>query len=150
MDLILWRHAEAEAGEPDARRRLTAKGRKQAQRMADWLDRRLPDSCRVLVSPAERAQQTAQALKRKYRTIEALSPGASPQALLAAADWPHSRDAVLVVGHQPALGELASFLLAGEALPWSMRKAAVWWLTTGDRDGDSSVALRCVMSPDLL
>ncbi len=150
VDLILWRHAEAEPGEPDLGRRLTSKGHKQAQRMAQWLDRQLPDSCRILVSPADRAQQTAQALERKYKTVEALAPGAVPHALLAAANWPDARDPVLLVGHQPTLGQLASFLLAGDELPWSMRKAAVWWLTTRDRDGDSSVALRCVIAPDLL
>ena len=36
MDLILWRHAEAEPGEPDLGRRLTAKGHKQAERMGEW------------------------------------------------------------------------------------------------------------------
>ena len=35
MDLILWRHAEAEPGEPDLERALTPKGVKQARRMAD-------------------------------------------------------------------------------------------------------------------
>ncbi len=36
MELILWRHAEAEPGEPDLGRRLSAKGEKQARRMAEW------------------------------------------------------------------------------------------------------------------
>ena len=35
MDLILWRHAEAEPGEPDVGRRLTAKGLKQAERVGE-------------------------------------------------------------------------------------------------------------------
>ncbi len=42
MDLILWRHAEAEKANPgsdDLTRALTAKGEKQATRMAAWLDR---------------------------------------------------------------------------------------------------------------
>src|SRR5690349_22456953 len=77
MDLILWRHAEAEAGEPDMGRRLTGKGVKQAERMATWLDAHLPDTCRVLVSPADRAQQTAQALNRKFKTVPELAPGAT-------------------------------------------------------------------------
>ena len=60
MDLILWRHCEAEPGAPDMGRRLTPKGLKQAARMAPFLERHLPDTCRILVSPADRAQQTAQ------------------------------------------------------------------------------------------
>ena len=67
MDLILWRHAEAEAGEPDLGRQLTSKGRKHAVRIAGWLEHYLPSTCRILVSPADRAQQTASALKRKFR-----------------------------------------------------------------------------------
>src|ERR1700747_2477142 len=61
VDLILWRHAEAEPGEPDLGRRLTAKGLKQARRMAEWLHSRLPDSARILDRPATRAQQTGRA-----------------------------------------------------------------------------------------
>ncbi len=111
MDLILWRHAEAEPGEPDLGRRLTAKGIQQAERMAEWLDRHLPATTRVLSSPADRAQQTALALKRKFRVEPEIAPGASPTALLAAAGWPDAREPVLVVGHQPTLGEVAALLL---------------------------------------
>src|SRR5215471_3436836 len=104
MDLILWRHAEAEAGEPDQGRRLTAKGLKQAERVGAWLDRHLPDTARILVSPADRAQQTALGLKRKFRTVDEVGPGASVSGILTAASWPDSREAVVVVGHQPTLG----------------------------------------------
>jgi phosphohistidine phosphatase len=150
MDLILWRHAEAEPGEPDLGRRLTAKGHKQAERMAAWLDSHLPETTRVLVSPADRAQQTAQALKRKFRTVDDLGPGASVAALLAATGWPDAREPVLVVGHQPTLGEAAAFLLSGEAAYWSVKKGAVWWFTNRDRGGGASVVLRAVIGPDLL
>ena len=76
MDLILWRHAEAEPGEPDMSRRLTAKGLKQAERMGEWLEQRLPDGTRIIASPADRAQQTALALKRKFKTVDEIAPGA--------------------------------------------------------------------------
>src|SRR5512139_638971 len=101
MDLILWRHAEAEPGEPDLGRRLTAKGVKQAERMAHWLESRLPDTCRILVSPAERTRQTALPLQRKFKVVDELAPGAGVADVLAAAGWPDSREAVMVVGHQP-------------------------------------------------
>ncbi len=114
MDLILWRHAEAEPGEPDLGRRLTAKGIQQAERMAKWLDRHLPATTRVLTSPADRAEQTALALKRKYRVVPEIAPGASASAVLAAAGWPDAREPVLVVGHQPTLGEVAAYLLTGD------------------------------------
>ena len=59
MDLILWRHAHA--GDPladplqDLQRALSPKGERQAKRMAEWLNQRLPESTRVLVSPADGA-----------------------------------------------------------------------------------------------
>ncbi|HYR01244.1 MAG TPA: phosphohistidine phosphatase SixA [Casimicrobiaceae bacterium] len=150
MDLVLWRHAEAEADGPDLARRLTAKGHKQAERVGGWLDRRLPDTARILVSPADRAQETALALKRKFKTVDAIGPGASVRAVLDAAGWPDSREAVVVVGHQPTLGAVASFLLSGEEAYWSIRKGAVWWLSDRDKSGASSVMLRLVIGPDLI
>ena len=112
MELILWRHAEAEPGEPDLGRRLSAKGEKQARRMAEWLHSRLPDSARILASPATRAQQTALALAdlshRKFKTLEQIAPGATAEELLAAVGWPGSRSPVVAVGHQPTLGLAAS------------------------------------------
>ena len=150
MELILWRHAEAESGEPDMERRLTAKGIKQASRMATWLERHLPDSCRILVSPARRTQQTASALGRKFKTVADLAPGASVAAVLSAANWPDSREAVLVVGHQPTLGEVAALLLAGAEAGWSIKKGGVWWLSDRDRDGSASVVLRVAIGPDFV
>ena len=150
MDLILWRHAEAEPGEPDLGRRLTSKGLKQAERMAKWLDAHLPDTCRILVSPADRAQQTAVALKRKFRTVPELGPGASVSAVLAAVNWPDSREPVLIVGHQPTLGAVASFLLSGEEAYWSVRKGAVWWLSDRARESGAAVVLKVVQSPEFV
>jgi len=154
MEHILWRHAEAEIGEPDLGRKLTARGEKQAQRVAAWLHARLPDSARILVSPATRAQQTAKALAaaghRKLRTVDEIAPGADVQDVLAAADWPHAKTPVVIVGHQPTLGLVAGQLLAGEALEWSVKKAGVWWLSARERDGTQQTVLRAVINPDLL
>jgi phosphohistidine phosphatase len=154
MELILWRHAEAEIGEPDLGRKLTPRGEKQARRVAEWLHAQLPDSARILVSPAMRAQQTAKALAevthRKLRTVEDVAPGASVRDVLLAADWPRSKVPVVVVGHQPTLGHVASFLLAGEAREWAVKKSGVWWLSSRERDGEEQTVLRAVISPDLL
>ena len=150
MDLILWRHAEAEAGEPDVGRRLTSKGLKQAERMAVWLEHRLPEATRILVSPADRAQQTASALGRKFRTSHEIAPGASAASVLAASGWPDAREPVLVVGHQPALGEVAAFLLSGEEAAWSVRKGAVWWFSNRSRLGQPGVVLKVAIGPDLV
>lgn len=152
MDLILWRHAEAEEREgiDDLQRALTSKGERQAQRMADWLNHRLAHSTRVLVSPALRCQQTAKALGRSFKTADALAPGADAPALLKAARWPDASEPVLLVGHQPTLGQVAAQLLTGQALPWAVKKGAVWWLRNRDREGVAPVVLQAVMAPDCL
>lgn len=153
MDLLLWRHAEAEdaaAGHDDLTRALTAHGRRQAAKMAEWLRPRLPKDTRILVSPALRAQQTAAALKRDFRTEAALAPGASAAALLRAAGWPEDHGAVLVVGHQPTLGEVAARLMDEAGPGWSVRKGALWWLRARDRGGAAEVVLHLVLPPELL
>jgi len=152
VDLILWRHAEAlEMREvhDDLDRALTPKGERQALRMAEWLNRHLPASTRVLVSPARRAQQTATTLDRRFKTVPALAPDGSVEALLHAARWPDSREPVLVVGHQPTLGLAAAYLLAGQPLGWAVRKGAVWWLRVREREGERQVVLHAVMAPEL-
>jgi phosphohistidine phosphatase len=150
MDLILWRHADAEDGSPDLDRRLTDKGHKQAKQMATWLADHLPKDTRIIVSPAARAQQTARALGDKFETIHAIEPGASAQAVLAAAGWPKARHAVLVVGHQPTLGEVAALLMSGQPGEWSMKKGAVVWFSRRLRDEHAEVLLRAALSPELL
>jgi phosphohistidine phosphatase len=150
MDLILWRHAEAVDGAPDTARKLTAKGVKQAQDVANWLRPRLPKRTRIIVSPTERTLQTAKALTENVEIMRDLAPGASPAAVLAAAGWPEHKGAVLVVGHQPTLGLLASLLIAGEPMPWSIKKGGVWWISHRVRDEQEQVVLRAVVSPDLL
>lgn len=153
MDLVLWRHAEAEAGEPDEGRRLTAKGEQQARRAAEWLHARLPDSARILASPAVRVQQTATAFaelsRRKFKTDPRLAPGATADAVLRAAEWPQASRTVVIVGHQPTLGWVASRLLTGDDLPWAIKKAGIWWFQSRVRNGATQVTLRAVVNPDL-
>ena len=153
MDLILWRHAEAhepEAPGGDLERALTAKGERQAARVAAWLNRQMPASTRVLASPARRAQQTAAALERKVKTVAELAPEGTVEALLHAVRWPDAREPVLIVGHQPTLGVAAAYLLAGLAQPWAVRKGALWWLRARERDGELQVVLHAVVSPELV
>lgn len=149
MELILWRHAEAEPGEPDAARALTVKGQKQAARMADWLDRTLPTSSRILVSPTRRTVQTAEALGRKFKIVPQLAPAATPEEVLAAANWPASREPVLIVGHQPTLGQVAALLIGGLQQEWPIRKAGVWWIAQKNHDDAAGIYLKAVMTPDL-
>ena len=150
MDLILWRHAEAEEHADDLRRRLTTKGRKQAARAAEWLLHRLPARFTLLSSPAVRAHQTAQALGMPIKVEAALAPGAAPKAIIGAAGWPDNKGAVVVVGHQPDLGRALAQLVCASQAAWSIKKGAFWWISNRVRDGDAQIVVRAVVSPDLL
>ncbi len=150
MELILWRHADAAEGTRDLERKLTAKGRKQAARVAGWLVARLPSRYAVIASPARRARETADALGVRYKISERLAPGAAPADILEAAGWPLQKGTVVVIGHQPDLGRLAAVLLAGTEAEWSVKKGGLWWLSNRERDGEAQVVVRAVLSPDLL
>jgi phosphohistidine phosphatase len=153
MDLILWRHAQAhdaEPGQDDLRRALTARGEKDATRMAVWLDRQLPEGVRILTSPALRAEQTVKALGRKYKVRDALSPGASVDDLLEAAGWPDAKYPVVLVGHQPSLGEVAARLLKMGEGTCPIRKGAVWWLRSRQREEADQTVIVSVTVPDRL
>jgi phosphohistidine phosphatase len=132
MELILWRHADAEMGNPDGQRRLTDKGLKQAERMAAWLAPRLPEEYVVMASPAVRAD---------------LDTSASAAQLLRACGWPHGAN-VVAVGHQPTIGEVAALLLAGTPAQWAVKKGAVVWLSL--RGAEARPRLKAWISPDLV
>lgn len=149
MDLIIWRHAEAEDGPPDLERRLTAKGRKQAERVAQWLLQRLPARFAVIASPATRAQQTAEALGVPVKTDRTLAPGAAAAAIVKACGWPGYKGAAVVVGHQPDLGRALAELLGAQA-GFSIKKGGLWWISNRVRDEKNQVVVRSVVSPDLL
>jgi phosphohistidine phosphatase len=153
MDLVLWRHADAidlDLVGDDMARYLSPRGEKQAARMADWLDRQLPDGARVFASPAVRAEQTARALGRKCKVSSSLAPLATPEQLLELVQWPQAKGCSLVVGHQPTLGRVIARLLGLQSDECTVRKGAVWWLRFREREEAGQALLVAVQSPDLL
>ena len=157
MDLILWRHAEAEdwllddeASGIDLERPLTQRGEKQAARMANWLDRQLPEGARILVSPARRCEQTAFSLGRKHKIRSELAPDATAAQLLEVVQWPISKYPILVIGHQPVLGQVIAQLLGLKDSDCAVKKGALWWLRNRDRDGQSQTVVVTVQSPEVL
>ena len=153
-DIVLWRHADAEPGVPDLHRALTHKGEKQAKRVAHWLHERLPPTAVIYASPAKRAQQTALALAhlgaREFVTVDAFSPSTRLDAALGALRSTDPTRAVVVVGHQPTLGELVSHLLGAGVDEWPIRKGAVVWLAGRVDDDCSHVVLHAAITPDLV
>lgn len=160
MDLILWRHAQAQlhpdlvSGRPgdtdDLARRLTSRGEKQAARMGAWLDRQLPSGAVVLCSPAVRAEQTALALGRKFKVNGLLAPDGEPLAMLEAAQWPVGKQTVVLVGHQPTLGRVVAGLLGFSEAECAIKKGALWWLRYRERDGVGQTIVVTVQTPELL
>jgi phosphohistidine phosphatase len=154
MHLILWRHAEAEEiAASDLARQLTTRGRKQAQNVAKWLRARLPDDALILASPAARTIQTVEALTDQYRVVRELAPNASVDDVLTAAGWPEGiASTVLIVGHQPTLGEVAAHLLTSGQDPrsWALKKGALVWIASRERNGDEQAVLHAAITPDLI
>ena len=153
MDLILWRHAEAQEPEgamTDLDRPLTRRGEKQAARMAAWLDRQLPDGTRILSSSALRTEETARALGRRFKSMDGPRPGASAEQLLQVAGWPLAKTPVLVVGHQPTLGQTAAQLLGLPGGECAIKKGAIWWLRSRERDGEDQTVLVAVLTAELV
>lgn len=151
MDLIIWRHAEAEdqrEGQDDLDRALTPRGHKQAARVGAWLHKHLPPDTQVLCSPALRCQQTALGLAREFRIVDDLAPDADPAAVLQAAQWPHGGTPVMIVGHQPTLGQTLAQVLRLQDGNCGIRKGTVWWLRARERDGAQEILVWAVQSPE--
>ena len=156
MDLILWRHAEAEPenGGGDLARELTAKGRRQAQKSAAALAAKLPAGYLLWASQAERSRQTAAALREPDSILPALNPDADPRLLPRLLQQAEAQGvpALVIVGHQPWIGSLCAFLLNQNWLGnsyWSVKKSAFWWFECrgGIGSDGAAVRLRLMLAP---
>lgn len=149
-NLILWRHAEAEVllhGQRDMDRVLTAKGHKQAKQMAGWLKKYLPKNTYVLVSPAQRTLQTVGYWGDDWQEESRIAPERPIEPIVQLmAQSPYQ--SLLLVGHQPWIGELAAHCLGIEEGQLSIKKGAVWWLRL-PKSG-CPYKLYSVQAPDLL
>ncbi len=150
MELILWRHAEAEDGAPDLARELTIKGQRQARKMAKFLQHNLPADTRILVSPATRTLQTVAALTDQFTVVNSLAPNASAHAILQAARWPQAHGTVLIVGHQPTLGAVAAALLGSAETSYRIKKGSIWWFRHRESEAYAQTTLRLVITPNML
>jgi len=166
MDLFLWRHADALPGTPDFERALSPFGHQQASKVAEWFRKQAGPAgladLRLLVSPAVRTRQTVAHFCEDENKIQLCMPlyeNATPKEILEILGWPDITAPALIVGHQPQIGILADFLLAGIPHPESyqrgtsahsglgggFRKSALWWLRF--EPGQNSAQLVHVMEP---
>jgi len=163
-NLILWRHADAEylnsVEALDNDRVLSANGKVQAKKMAGWLKQHLPKDTLILSSPAVRAEQTVAALRRDYQSVHALNPEAGLKDILVVLQEIDATN-VLLVGHQPWLGQLVSHLTDPSNKPanglkiTSIKKGAVWWfkqtkLKLQEPSHSQSYKLVTVQHPDFI
>jgi phosphohistidine phosphatase len=124
-ELLILRHAKSDwhARAPnDFERPLAKRGKKDAPRVGEWLYREglIPDA--VVSSPAERAKQTALKVcrsmdfkKRRILWEDALYEAGVSELLAVLARCPGDASTVLLVGHNPGLEELLTFLAGEEA-----------------------------------
>ena len=153
MNIILWRHAEAEEGNTDLIRSLTNKGQQQAELSAAWLQEHLPETYRIWVSQAFRSQQTATYLNQNFEIMPILNPDTHPIEVLYLLQKQTDTSTLVLVGHQPWLGQLCSYLLNGVWQPnqnWTIKKGAFWWLNLEFIDGLPKTRLKAMLSPAML
>ena len=153
MDLILWRHAEAEDGHDDLARQLTTKGQQQACSSGAWLAAQLPPHYRVWASAAARSQQTAAYLGRGLIIRPEINPETDvlvfPALLAAIGD----EQTVVITGHQPWLGAWCAYLLNGNwnaGFDWSVKKSGFWWFRYQNTHGLAHAKLVAAMTPAVL
>jgi phosphohistidine phosphatase len=90
------------------------------------------------------------ALGRKYKFHPGLAPIGTVDDLLALAQWSKPKGCVLVVGHQPMLGQTIAHLLGVDAGDWSVKKGAVWWLRRRDPVDTGSTVVVTVQTPEMV
>jgi phosphohistidine phosphatase len=162
MDVLLVRHGKAEereefarTGAEDALRPLTRAGVKEMRKVAKALRGLLPQIDVFASSPLLRAVQTAEILAQRYggkvQTLPQLAPGHVPVDVLS---WLHSQGdnpCVALVGHEPDLGMLAAWLLAGDAHGFMpLKKGGACLLRFAGAIGDGRAELVWALPPGLL
>ena len=149
-ELLLLRHGIAEERDgirPDAERALTAAGIQRTQQVVRRLRTFDLAADRLLSSPLRRARQTAEiavaaGLAPSLALDAALAPGGDPLPLLQGGDWQR----LLLVGHEPDLGELACRLIGAPAGAITLKKAGLALLDLGGE----GVRLRLLLTPRLI
>lgn len=156
-ELVLLRHGialdrglAAAEGLADAERPLTARGRARTRAVVERLRQLDLVADRLCTSPLRRTRQTADlalaaGLAPALEPTEALAPGGDPLRLLTPwleAAAPADRGRLLLVGHEPDLGDLAARLIGAPPGSVTLRKAGVAVLTFGP-----SWCLRLLLSP---
>ncbi len=159
MDLLVIRHADAappEPGQDDETRSLTAKGKRSMKAVARGLVTLVPEVDVVATSPLRRAVQTAKIVRSAFgnpsrKELEALAPTGSRDDVLA---WLQDRsdpETVAIVGHEPHLGLLTSWLLASPLNHFmEFKKGGACLMTWPDHPTAGTAWLKWALTPGQL
>jgi phosphohistidine phosphatase len=163
MQLLIIRHAIAEdkdefakSGRPDSERPLTKHGRKVMARVAQGLRREVKSLDVLAASPLVRAAQTAAIVAKEYdeihvETVPALTPESAPTTLASWLRTQRDAEVVAVVGHEPHLGMLVTWLMTGmRGSHINLEKGGACMLEIDGQPGARSATLSWSLTPDVL
>jgi phosphohistidine phosphatase len=163
MNLLVIRHAIAmereewaRTGRPDSDRPLTDTGRRRMRKNARGLQRISPHPDMIATSPWLRAADPARVVAEtlglaQLETIDAMLPDRHPQEL---ADWLNDHGdlaTIAVVGHEPHLGELVTWLIGGPpGTNVEFKKGGACLLRIDDRVDAGAALLQWHLTPSQL
>lgn len=160
MKLLMIRHAIAEeredftrTGKDDSQRPLTDEGRKKMKQAAKGLRNLVPEIDLLATSPLARAAQTGAILDSVYGglkevEVEELSPETTPVAFLSWLRQQKDAETVAVVGHEPSISLILSWLLTGtERRIFSFRKGGACLLEFEGEVAAGTATLIWAMAP---
>ncbi|HEY6223949.1 MAG TPA: histidine phosphatase family protein [Gemmatimonadales bacterium] len=158
--LLVVRHAmaadaaEYARGHPDdAGRPLTPEGKKKMKRVAEGLRTLVPEIQLLATSPLTRAVQTAEILAAAYDGVKpvvvpSLAPGQSAEEVTRWLAGERRHETAAIVGHEPALSRLVSWLLAGSERSFvDIKKGAALLLEFPDAVGAAAATLVWALTP---
>ena len=159
MDLLVVRHGAAEdkdafarTGEDDDLRPLTTAGQREMREVARAIRELVPEIDVLATSPLVRAVQTAailgDAYDRKAILVEWLRPEAAYEDFARWASSHRDKKTVVIVGHEPHLSGLVSWLIAGGKRSFlELKKAGACLLDVEKSAGAGSSTLLWSMGP---
>lgn len=163
MDLLVIRHAiamerddYAALSDDDDTRPLTEVGAKKMRRVAQGLRQVVERIDLLASSPLTRALETAHIVADAYgmpvgRVVDALRPENSSESVL---EWTHEEahgSVCALVGHEPNLGQLVTWLMTGLDAPRvTLKKGGACLLGFDGRIEAGAGTLRWLMTPSQL
>ena len=158
MEIYLLRHGIAEntpPGKTDADRNLTGEGRTKLREVLERARRAVGTPSLILSSPLVRAVQTAEiaaeilGYREAIEQTDALLPYSSPQAVWRAIRRSEKDGSILLTGHEPLLGETASYLLGASHVAVNFKKGALMRIDVEETAGPPHGFLQWLLTPRL-